>query len=290
MEFKLKQFKKHIEVSRIANIHYFEFTRQYHTFKDNHPFRELIYVDSGLINVESENYSGVLTKNSMIIHKAGETHSLTCVDDNAPSVIIIGFECNCPELDIFSNTPVTLTHDRQKLLTDIIKEGRTVFLPPYDVPNLTDMKKRKDFPFGADQMIKLKLETLFIELIRSTNSTLSTAETVVTNTKINEIYDYINENFREPISLDELCFLYSTNKTTLCSHFKKTYGDTVINYINSLKMREAKRLLREGKYNLTQISSILGFSSIHYFSRLFKLSQGISPSNYIKTIKSRLEV
>ena len=106
MKYKLKKFEKAIEVTRIANIHYFEFTKQYHTFEDHHDFRELIYVDSGLINVESENYSGVLNKNSLIIHKAGEIHSLTCFNENAPNVIIIGFECKAPELDMFSTKPL----------------------------------------------------------------------------------------------------------------------------------------------------------------------------------------
>ncbi len=289
MKYKLKKFEKAIEVTRIANIHYFEFTKQYHTFEDQHDFRELIYVDSGLINVESESYTGVLNENSLIIHKAGETHSLTCFNENAPSVIIIGFECKAPELDIFSTKPVRLTAEKQKLLTEIIKEGRTVFLPPYDVPNVADMKKRHDYPFGADQMIKLKLETFFIELIRSAEMVVSKNETAVSDTKIPEIYTYINENFREKISLNELCFLFGTNKTSLCSGFKKTYGDTVTNYINRLKIKEAKRLMREGEYNLTQISSILGFSSVHYFSRLFKQYEKKAPTEYIKTIKARLE-
>ncbi len=290
MDYKLKKFKSDINVSRIANIHYFEFLKEYHTFEERHPFRELVYVDSGKVKVNAENFSGTLSNKQFIIHQSNELHSLSCNEKEAPNVIIIDFVCDCSKLDVFSKQSHTLSNEHIKILTDVIKEGRSVFLPPYDVPNLTDMKKRKEFPFGADQMIKLKLETLLIELVRSTKETERDAEIVVTNTKISEIYDYLNKNFREPISLDELCFLYGTNKTTLCSMFKKSYGDTVINYINSLKMKEAKRLLREGTYNLTEIASILGFSSIHYFSRLFKLSEGISPSNYIKTIKSRLEV
>ena len=289
MEFKLKRFEKKIEVTRIANIHYFEFTRQYQTFKDNHAFRELVYVDTGAINVEAENFSGRLTENMLIIHKTGEIHSLTCPDDTAPNVIIIGFECKAEELDSFSKSPVILEDEQQKILTEIIKEGRTVFKAPYDVPNLKDMKKRRDYPFGADQMIKLKLEMLLIELVRSRESVKNVSETEEFDPKTYEVYSYVKKNFREKITLGELCFLFGTNKTTLCSLFKKAYGDTVIGYINSLKIKEAKKLLREGNYNLTEISQVLGFSSVHYFSRMFKKRQGVSPSEYVRTIKSRLE-
>lgn len=289
MEFKLKSFKSVINVTKLANIHYFEFTNQYHTYKDTHAFCELVYVDSGRITVEAENYEGELQSNSLIIHRAGEAHSLKCSEDEAPSVIIIGFECNSDLLIPFSKTPVTLSGECVKLLTDVIKEGRNVFLPPYDVPNIKDMKKRKDPVFGADQMLKLKLETFLICLIRSAQPMQEKCDDETITSVISEVYDYINQNFREKINLSELCFLYRTNKTTLCNCFKKAYGVTIIKYINMLKLKETKKLLREGKHSLTEIAAILNMSSVHYLSRLFKSYEKVSPSEYIKTIKSRLE-
>ena len=47
--------------------------------------------------------------------------------------------------------------------------------------------------------------------------------------------------------------------------------------------------MREGSLNLTQISENVGFSSIHYFSRIFKDKEKCYPSEYIKTIKAHLE-
>ena len=290
MKYKLKSFERVIEITRIANIHYFEFTREFHTLKDKHEFRELIYVDSGYIEVKAEDYVGIVNEGELIVHKENETHSISCPLDDAPNVIIIGFECKSPLLDIFSESPTPLAPELQRLLTDIIKEGRNVFLPPYDVPNLKDMKKRSDFPFGADQMIQLKLEAFFIELIRSKENVVSARDVSSGDVKMQEVWRYIEENFREKISLDELCFLYGTNKTSLCAGFKDAYGYTIINHINKLRIKESKRLLREGSYNLTQISTVVGFSSIHYFSRIFKQYENQSPSAYIKSIKSKLMI
>lgn len=289
MKYKLKEFETKISVTRLANIHYFEFTRQYHTFNDSHAFRELVYVDNGSINIKAENFSGKLEKNRMIIHQADENHFLTCDGDVAPNVIIIGFECKSHDLDIFSKMSVELNAEQQKLLTEIIKEGRSVFLPPYNIPNQREMKMREDYPYGADQMIRLKLETLLIELVRSMSLTKESADGMLSDSKTFDVYKYINENYKENINLNELCFIYNTNKTTLCSSFKQAYGVTIINYINSLKIREGKRLMREGKMNLTEISESLGFSSIHYFSRLFKRFENKTPSDYVKTIKARSE-
>lgn len=288
MEFKLKRFEKVIDVSSIANIHYFEFTNRYHTRDAKHAFRELLYVDNGFIMVKSENYTGEVRENQLIIHQSNETHSLSCPDDIGSNVIIIGFQCTSDELDAFANSPVILRDSQKKLLTEIIKEGRSVFLPPYDVPNQKDMKKRKEYPFGADQMIKLKLENLFIELIRE-NKNLSDGEsTDISDSTMTEICNYINHNFRNKITLSELCFLFGTNKTTLCSRFRSDMGETIISYINKLRIKEAKLLLRGGNFNITQIAEEIGFSSVHYFSRIFKQYEKQSPTAYIRTIKSRL--
>ena len=290
MDFKLKRFEKALEVSRIANIHYYEFTKQYNTSPNSHAFRELVYVDNGEIRVKAENFSGVLQKNQLIIHREDEIHSLTCGNDNAPNVIIIGFECKSPELDVFASDPAILTSELQKTLTEIIKEGRNVFLPPYDIPDQKDMKKRKDYLFGADQMIKLKMEMFLIELIRGSFIESHSDEVHPSDKKIYQVYDYITENFKQNISLNELCFLFNTNKTTLCYSFKKVYGITVVNYIHTLKIKEAKKLIREGNMNLTEISESVGFASLHYFSRLFKKYENKSPSEYIETIKARLNL
>ena len=289
MEYKLKSFSCPVMVKKLANIHYFEFTNQFHTEKGCHAFRELLYVDSGYITVSAENYSGIVKENQLIMHKSNEEHSLYCPEAGAPNVIIIGFESYCEELDIFSKSPVTLNDSQKKLLTEVVKEGRNVFMPPYDIPGQKDMKKRNDYPFGADQLIKIKLENLFIELIRSKISESTDEKILISDDKTQEIARYLEENFREKIKLSELCFLFGTNTTTLCNKFYSAYGETVISYVNRLKIKEAKKLMRSNKYNLTEISSMVGFSTIHYFSKTFKQYEKKSPTAYIKTIKSRFE-
>ncbi len=290
LEYKLKKFSYAISVSRIANLHYFEFTNEFYTSRDKHAFCELLYVDSGFITVDADNYIGLVKENQLIIHKNNEEHALSCPGNEASNVIIIGFECNCPELDSFSNSPVTLNEVQKKILTEIIKEGRNVFEPPYDIPSQKDMKKKKEYPFGADQLIKIKLENLLIELIRSKTITYENDKDDIADNNISEVARYLRENYREKIRLSELCFLFGTNNTTLCSKFHMAYGETIISYANKLKIKEAKKLMRSGSYSLTEISSMVGFSSVHYFSRIFKQYEGQPPTYYIKTIKSRLKI
>lgn len=288
MHYNLEKFNIQLDIKRIANVHYFEFTSNYHAIKNKHNFNELVYVDNGYIDIIAENFQGRLNQNQLIIHKANEPHSLSSDIKTAPNVIIIGFECQCPELDVFSKKPITLGLSEQAILSEIIKESRNVFLPPYDIPYF--MKKRDAFPFGADQLIKNLLEYLLVKFVRAEKALSNNDNTHVDNapTLIKEVQAYIFNNYDQNFKLNELCFIFGTNKTTLCSLFKKHLNCTIIDYVNKLKLRMAKIKMREGRENFTQISESLGFSSVHYFSKIFKQHEKLTPSQYVKTIKSKL--
>ncbi len=288
MEFVLKSFKMDLKITRLANIHYFEFTSNYHTVNDSHEFCELVYVDKGNIEISSDHYTGILYQNQMILHGANQNHSLTCNEEIAPNIIIIGFECKTEALDDLTRSPLTLTEDLQKMLAEIIKEARAVYLPPYNVPNLKNMKKRKEFAFGADQLIKNYLQIFLIKCLRlfeETKSSVTTKKEDVEKSQIYEVKRYLDENYRQKITLEELCFLFNTNKTSLSVHFKQAFDKTIIEYLNALRIKNTKALLREGKYTLTQIADLMHMSSVHYLTALFKKHTGMSPTEYLRSMQ-----
>ncbi len=290
MQYILKSFETAVSVERIANIHYFEFTDEYKTHSDAHDFCELVYIDKGALAIQSEGFVGTLTDGHILIHRANEAHSLSCAGGLAPGVIIIGFSCRSKELASFSTAPTALSVKEKRLLSEILKDGMSVYMPPYDMPNTADMKKRESYPFGADQLLKNHLEELLISLIRrkkDEGSFLDVSDSG--NTVVSHITQYINEHFTERITLDSLCFLFATNKTTVCREFKQEHGKTVLEYVNALKIKEAKRLLRMQKYTVTEVAEMVGYSSLHYFSRAFKSVTGNSPKRYLETVLSRLE-
>lgn len=290
LKFSLKNFDLPVIVSRIAYIHYFEFTDKYHTEYDSHDFCEFVYVDKGKLYVKSDNFTGQLCEGECIIHTPNEMHSFECISKCAPNLIIIGFECKNKEISELSNASVMLSDDKKRILADIIKEGMSVYAPPYDVPNTIDMRKRKEYPFGADQMIKLKLEELLILLVRGIHAAeVEKEQALLYEPDVFDVHQYIKEHYCEKITLANLCFIFGTNKTTLCKGFKEKYGTTVLGYINGLRIREAKSMLREGDFSVTEISEKLGFSSVHYFCRVFKKLTGRTPNEYTRGIRSKFE-
>lgn len=302
MQFILKPFQEAVTVERLANIHYFEFTPHYETSDDSHAFCELLYVDNGKIGIISEHYTGELCEGQLIVHGANQKHSLRCGDGQAPSVVIIGFECKNAELEKLSYAPLSLSVELQKMLAEIIKEARTVYEPPYDVPNVTDMKKRKEFTFGADQLIKNYLQIFLIKCLRDerleTQPTQNSGKEPkpqteffeTDETRAREVKRYLDDNFTQKINVDELCFLFGTNKTTLSREFKRLCGKTIVDYVNTLRIERTKRLIRENAYTLTQIAAMLNMSSVHYLTALFKKYVGVTPTEYLQKVKKSLNL
>ena len=293
MKFVLHPFKKSIRVSRLANIHYFEFTPNYHTVNDAHDFCELVYVDKGVVQISSDCYVGDLAQGQMILHRAFENHSLTCDEKVAPNLIIIGFECKEEALKALTLAPITLSEELQKMLGEIVKEARTVYMPPYNVPNVENMKKRKEFAFGADQLIKNYLQIFLIKCLRLQDAPAAqaseTRESLFNKAQNYEVKRYLDENYRQKITVEELCFLFNTNKTTLSYGFKNAFGCTIIEYVSRLRVEYAKSKLREGNCTLTQIADSLNLSSVHYLTALFKKHTNMTPTEYLYSLKKALE-
>ena len=278
MKYVTKELNDTISVTGIVNLHFFEFNKDFTTDDEEHPFHELVFVNSGKLHITSDDYSGELTKNQMIIHRAGITHSLRCPADKAPTVIIIGFVLNSKILNGFSREPIELSPYLVRKLAEIVKEGRNVFNPPYNVP-VYDMKKKKKQVIGSEQMLRILLEYFLIKLIREHGKGDSQDDNE-SPAVINEIIQYVSDNYLEKITIDELSFLFKTNRASLCKDFKKITGKTIVEFINEKKFESAKHMILSTDATFTEISTKLNFESIHYFTRFFKKFSGMPPKDF----------
>ena len=104
------------------------------------------------------------------------------------------------------------------------------------------------------------------------------------NELMNEITSYIQKNIYEPISIEEICSHFSISRSTLQTLFKKNLDQAPKQYINEEKMARAQQMILEEKYPITEIALMLGFSSIHYFSRKFKKRFGLAPSEFSQSV------
>ncbi len=282
MEFKIKPMSDTLSVTGIANVHFFDFDKNTVTEFDKHPFYELVYVSSGELKVKADNFNGTLNKNMMIIHNLNENHSLSCFESEKTTVIIIGFTCDGLNSEYFSNTPILLSDTSVKKLAEIVKEGRNVFAPPHNVP-VYNMKKNKIQPYASEQLLKILLEYFLLSISRELLGKQNTVDVNSLYTfNVSELIGYLDDKYKEKITLKELAFLFNTNRTTLCKEFKKATDTTIIDYVANKKLNDAKNLIVSTTKTFTEISEQLNFESVHYFTRFFTKRVGVSPKQYRK--------
>ncbi len=92
---------------------------------------------------------------------------------------------------------------------------------------------------------------------------------------------FIHANCSRPLSIKAIAKEASLSPNYFCALFKDYTDISVHQYLNAVRIDEAKRLIEEGSLNFTQIASELGFPSIHLFSRIFKRQAGMTPSEYL---------
>ena len=99
---------------------------------------------------------------------------------------------------------------------------------------------------------------------------------------LERILSYIDESICEPLTIAEICQKFSISRSSLQLLFKENLDQTPKKYISDLKLEKSCQLIREQKYSISEISLLLGFNSIHYFSRAFTNKYNMAPSEYSK--------
>lgn len=100
--------------------------------------------------------------------------------------------------------------------------------------------------------------------------------------KFKEAIQFINSHYMEPISLDRVSHEIGLSPKYFSSLFKKEKGKSFTEYVNTLRVDEAKRLLSLTNRTILDIALTIGFEDQSYFSKVFKKITGLSPNAYRK--------
>jgi AraC-like DNA-binding protein len=134
---------------------------------------------------------------------------------------------------------------------------------------------------GYEDVCQAYMEILIVRLMRQMALTVPVAPQVVhSNRQCAAVRRYIDLHYKEPLTLELLAEEAHMNKYYLSHAFKEEYGIPPINYMIDRRISESKYLLTETDLSMSQIARLLGFSSLSYFSQVFRKTQGISPMEY----------
>ncbi|MEE1042476.1 MAG: AraC family transcriptional regulator [Clostridia bacterium] len=278
------KLKDDIVIKGIYTLYYFERSKNFYYDGEKHDFWEMVYVDKGEGVVTADDREFVLKQGSVVFHKPDEFHALRSNNEVAPNFLIVTFECGSKAMKNLENKVVTLGETQKSILSKIIDERTKVFSNPLHELISAD-KKCREIPFGAEQLIKLYLTEFLISIIRKDESkTRKVLEYHTEDNIFNIITDFMNNNIANNLNFNDIVKYSNLSGSSLKRLFKKNCGIGVMDYYINLKIDYAKKYIRENEYNMSQIASMLGYDSIHYFSNQFKTRTGMSPTEYKKTI------
>ncbi len=108
--------------------------------------------------------------------------------------------------------------------------------------------------------------------------------------KFNLIFDYINENFMDDISLDVIADVAGFSKFHFSRLFKQFTDMSFYDYLNQRRVKEAEKLLLNPNLSITEVAMSSGFSSISTFNRVFKQFKECTPTEFKNLYQRRNRV
>lgn len=236
---------------------------------ESHDFSEIFYMAQGQGCTTVNGVKHHLEAGQIIIYGANSTHG----EGTGGIAEIISFETASPFPEKYCDRVITLTGAQRILFHQIIEQALPMFEKRIGVKGVV-LKSHAD-PYAV-QNVKNKLELFLLDIVRPGTGHLQD--------KINTVTDYMTGNIHRMLTLQEMSSELGMSISSLKRLVQDTYSKSPVTYFTDLKVEEAKRLILHSSMNMTEIAEKLGFSSVHYFSRVFKQKTGKTPSEYKKDI------
>lgn len=104
---------------------------------------------------------------------------------------------------------------------------------------------------------------------------------------LERMHSYLTEHYNEKITLSDMAVYLGFSESYCSKYIKKKTNMNFLEYLNSCRIMRAETLLRTTDNSVTEIAYSIGFTSIQSFNRVFKLSCGVSPSEYRKRLRDK---
>lgn len=125
-------------------------------------------------------------------------------------------------------------------------------------------------------------QILYHLLQKEQKHNLKSVSDYVNEDRKKKILSFMEENYQNPLDLQELAAAISLSKEQFCRFFKHSFRSTPIQYLNRYRINRSMDLLRETSMSIIDIAIEVGFDSSNYFSISFKKATGMTPSQFRK--------
>ena len=250
-----------------------KYSGDWHSVPHTHNHVEIFYIAGGKGQFLIEDKLYPVDTNTLVIINPNVVHTEISLNAQPLEYIVLGIEGI--ELGIPNSTTEQYFIFNRLDSTEVSTCMRNI---------LWEMESKQT---GYEDVCQAFMEILLIRLMRSTGLPApAETQTVSDNRQCVAVRRYIDNNYKYPLTLEQLAAEAHMNKYYLSHVFKREYGVSPINYMISRRIDESKHLLEETDLSASQIAQMLGFSSSSYFSQAFRRAENISPTDYRKTNKT----
>ena len=264
------------DVTKLLYVSTAKYGGDWHSLMHTHACTELFYVVGGMGQFKVAEKLIPVSPDDLVIVNPNVEHTEVSLNASPLEYIVLGVE----GMEFAADE----NGDRRYSAFNF-HSGREDILP-YLRGMLREIEQKSA---GYEVVCQDLLEVLVVKLMRHTDFSLTVTPAQQSSKECAEARRYIDSNFKENISLDQLAELTHVNKYYLVHSFSKEYGVSPINYLIGRRIEESRYLLADTNHSLSQISHMLGFSSPSYFSQSFRKLEGISPMEYQKRQRAARE-
>ena len=259
--------------AKLLNVASAKYGGDWHSVPHTHNHIELFYITGGNGQFLIEDQLYPVNANHLIIINPNVTHTEVSLNAQPLEYIVLGIEGI--ELAISDNS-----------------NGRFCILDHFESAEIHSclrniLREMEMKNTGYEDICQAFMEILIIRLMRSTDLAVPAEPQIITgNKQCAAVRRYIDLHFKESLSLDQLAEEAHMNKYYLSHAFKREYGVSPINYMIGKRLDESKYLLSETDLSMSQIAQLLGFSSLSYFSQVFRRTQSVTPMEFRQSVKN----
>jgi len=274
--YKFNEYRTQKMPLKLLYITRTEYNKGWHSTKHSHHFTELFYIVKGKGFFVLQDNDIPVKENDLIIINPNIEHTEKSNAQDSLEYIALGIEglsFSLPEEGKSEIGLYTYRGDREDILFYLEKLL-------YEVKN-----SNKDYEVVCQNI----LEILIVKLLRDRKFKLTKTETKDINKSVALVKYYINQNFRDHLTLAGLAEIGHINKYYLAHRFKSDIGISPIEYLQQIRVQEAKMLLETTDRSIAMIGELIGFSSLSFFSQSFKRVTNQTPSSYRKEIRKKIK-
>jgi len=98
--------------------------------------------------------------------------------------------------------------------------------------------------------------------------------------RLASVYKYVHENFKQPISLNQVAELANLTPQSFCRLFKKRNKKKFVEYLNDMRIAQACKYLIETDWSISEVAYACGYKSVSNFNKLFKETKNCCPKAF----------